>query len=277
MRRLPRALGPSVVALALLLGGTRLLPVAKADGLSPGVSFFGGMPAALQGLKYVPIVGSNLSIGDTDLYTVPTGRSALVVNQARLYNPSAGTITWFPELKVGGTYYRLLSGVTLTTGTGGTSGGASAIVLGAGETLAADAATTAGLNLRMQAWEFDASDTRLATSRNLALASGDNTIYTVPAGESAVLLSNSPTGMNAGVVNVVNATGGSLNYFVNVVPSGGTVGSTNQLYPATAAADKTSLQFQAVVTLAAGDFVSVNSSGVDAGRHQIAWVTYYQS
>lgn len=237
--------------------------------------FFGGMSASMSGLKYVPIVGANLATGDTDLYTVPAGRKALVERFARTYNPSVGNITTYRELKVSGTYYRLESNATLTTLTGGTPNFQSDIVLNAGESLSVNAATTSGLNFRGGAWEFDASDTRLATSRILALVSGDNTLYTVPAGKTAWVIFASTTGNNGQVV-VSNATGGSLNYYINVVPSGGSAGSTNQLYPATAIADQTILQFVGPSMLAAGDFISVNSSGPDAGSHQIAWVTYYQ-
>lgn len=239
-----------------------------------GILSFGGIPAALQNLKYVPLVGANLALGNTDLYTVPTGRKALIPSIARVYNPSAGSITYFAQIKVGGTYYRANSSTTaLATLTAGSSFLAQGIILNAGESVAINCATTAGLNLRGYVLEFDAADTRMMCARILALASGDNTLLTVPAGAGVLLATIGINLVNlGGAVMIVNDSGGSLNYYINVVPSGGAVGSTNQLYPATAIADKASTALNGGSALVAGDFINVNASGPGG----LAWIVYYQ-
>lgn len=228
---------------------------------------------------YVPLVGANLVItgsGHNDIYTVPAGKKALIgANIFRTYNPSAGNISWFAEIKVSGTYYPISITSTLATGTGASGGlGTAAIVLNAGESLSINCATTAGLNVRGDAAEFDVSETRLATTRILGLVSGDQTLLTTPVGKTILPIITSAAGVAiVAAVIVTNNSGGALNYYLNQVPSGGTVGATNQLYPVTSIADKSTSGF-AVGTMRAGDFISVNSSSSNAG--QIAWVTYYQ-
>ena len=243
-----------------------------------GGTFPGGAPG-LKNAKYVPIFGSNLGTGDHDLYTVPVGRQALVDRVQTLYNiaGSGGSIVYFPEIKVSGTYYRVGANVTAADGAAGSSSMTTAIVLGAGETFACNTATTAGLNVRGGVWEFDADDTRLFTARKLGLASGDNLLYTCPAGKTVAFIQGAEfvTSMSSSV-QVCNNTGGSLNYYLNVVPSGGSVGPTNRLGPATAVADKANTAFNGAQPLSPGDFISVNASGPDAGGHHIAWVTGYQ-
>jgi hypothetical protein len=46
----------------------------------------------LTGVKFLNAFGSNLSTGDNDLYTVPTGKKALVCSAGRAYNQSGGNI-----------------------------------------------------------------------------------------------------------------------------------------------------------------------------------------
>lgn len=244
-------------------------------------TLFAGAPQignAAADTTYVPIVGKNLVIsgsGHNDIYTVPAGKKALILPNFRVMNLSAGSIDAYTEIKVSATYYRMgTTAASFTTGTGGSLGATTGFVLNAGESLSINCATTAGLAVRGAAIEFDAAETRVATARILALTSGDQTLLTVPAGKSvAIITSTVPA--NLGIVTIANNSGGSLNYYVNEVPSGDSVASANQMYPATAIADKGATAFQIGATLTAGDIISVNSSGSGAG--QVAWVTYYQT
>src|SRR4051794_16203884 len=93
-----------------------------------------GIPPLL-GAKYVPLSGLNLSTGNTDLYTVPSGRKCLILAvPGRQYNTSAGSIVFFMQVKVSGTYYRLTSNTTSVTLTSSSNGAVSTvpIVLNAG-------------------------------------------------------------------------------------------------------------------------------------------------
>lgn len=236
---------------------------------------FGAMPPSFQNGIYVPIVGANLATGDTDLYTVPAGKSAFISFQFRAYNTSLGNIDTYLEIKVSGTYYRISSTTTLLTVTGATLTIGLGIVLNAGESFSINTATNTGLNVRGEAFQFDVGDTSIATARILALANGNNTLFTAPANKTCHLLFSVQLA-NSSIANVAvaNNSGGALNYYVNQVPSGGSVGTSNQLYPATSIADKTLSTFSVGSAMSAGDFINVNTSAGTAG--QIAWVTYYQ-
>lgn len=241
-------------------------------------SVFGFLPqigSSTALMLYVPLVGGSLAIGNNDLYTVPAGRKALIGQAFRLYNPSAGNITAYGEIKVSGIYYQIVASATLSAGTGAVQVPPAAIVLNAGESISINCATTAGLNVRGAIAEFDAGVTQIATARILALSSGDQTLLTAPAGKSImpIATNTSAVSTNQAIVNVVNNTGGGVNIYINAVPSGGSVGSTNQLFPATAIANNAQATFT-TGTLAAGDFLSVHSDTATAG--QVAWVTYYQ-
>lgn len=229
-----------------------------------------GFPFGVSGAKFIKIFGSNISTGNTDLYTVPTGRKCLVGNVAVSYQESGGNIVVYMQIKVGGSYYRISANTTVSTGTQSLVGNSACMVLNAGESFAVNTATNNGLNFWMEAVEFDASNTSIVTGRVLALASGDNTIYTVPAGKTAFRASlyQNLNGNNM----VVNNSGGSLNYIWYLVPSGGSAGATNKIRPLTAIADKANTPVASTYpSMSAGDFLVVNTSGGGAG--QVAWVT----
>jgi hypothetical protein len=235
--------------------------------------YYSLIPFQLQGAKFVKVAGSNLSTGDTDLYTVPTGKKALLVgSSSRSYNPSVGSITFFAQIKVSGVYYRICSNFTLTTGTGGNGQfNFSPMVLAAGEILAINTATTSGLNIWADVIEYDALDTRIVTGRVLGLANGDNTIYTVAAGKTAIRASIVGGG-NA--LCVANGSGASRNYTYYQVPSGGSKGTTNQMSPATAINDLAAATTLQPGTMDTGDFIVVNTNSGVAGQN--AWVTVYE-
>lgn len=221
------------------------------------------------------IFGSNLALGDNDIYTVPTGKRALI-GQPVAYNASAGTIAWFTEIKVSGTYYRLGPTTSSTTLLGSATSNNAGIILEAGEIIAVNLATTAGLNVQFPVIEFDASAS-LKSVKVLGPATGDNTLYTCPAGKSAVVLSQVGaipldaivgTGLSGSIYFCCDA-GGTRNVKIFSVASGGASATTNQLSGATGfgASTRGTLGFNGA--LGAGDFLVVN---VDVGNAaQITW------
>lgn len=226
----------------------------------------------LTGVSYPRAFGSNLPTGDNDIYTVPTGKKALVSVQQRGFNGSAGTIVYNVSIKVGGVYYRIGANTTLTTGTGGAGANIlSPIVLNAGESLSVNTTTTAGLNVLFNVMEFDATNS-LSSARILALSSGDNTLYTVTSGKSLAMFTSLYSAATALVV--ANATGGAVNIITYAVPSGGSSGSTNKVFPSTSVGDKSASQFSLTTNMSAGDFVVVNSDSATAG--QVAYMTYFE-
>lgn len=228
----------------------------------------------LTGVSYPRVWGSNLATGDNDLYTVPTGKKTIIHSGGmRAYNPSAGSITYYSEIKVSGSYYRTGAGVTLTTGVGeNTSGLVQGILLNAGESFSVNTATTAGLNILYSAIEFDASNP-VYGGRSLALASGDNTILTVSAGKTVFFPFNLTAASHL-QIGIFNASGASRNYVLYNVPSGGSAGTTNQIFPTTAVADVTASSFTHGGTMNAGDFLVLNSNDGTAG--QVTWCIYFE-
>ena len=234
--------------------------------------YSGAMPQSMPNLKYVPVFGAALATGNNDLYTVPASRKALIAPISTAYNTSVGNISYYHAIKVSGTYYPISPSVTLATLTQALNTHETGIVLNAGESISVISSTTNGLNVRMMAYEFDATEARFLCARILALANGNNTLLTVPAAKSAVFPNWLAAAQAPGSIQLMNSSGISLNYSVNAVPSGGSVGSSNQLYPTTAIGNGAQLAFVAAPTLAAGDFLNINTSAGTAG--QVAWCLY---
>jgi hypothetical protein len=256
-----------------------IIELAVAGGTASG--YPAGAPA-LSGAKFVPIFGSNLAVGDNDLYTVPVGKKALIAPVFTVLNTpgSGGTMRPTNRLKIGGVYYTWSSTFGVTAdGAQINTNSQVGIVLNAGEIVAMNISTTPGANVRGAALEFDATDTRLFSARILGLAAGDQTLYTCPVGKMTVFLGGSSLGVsgfgNQSIV-VVNAGAGSINYYSNVVPSGGSVAISNRESAVLAIAAAANTLGGGAPVLAAGDFINVNASAGDPVEHHIAWVTGYE-
>lgn len=238
-------------------------------GIVDGVANFSF--AQLPGYKFKGVLGSNLSIGDNDLYTVPANKKAIIVtNATRAYNPSAGSISFYAEIKVSGVYYRTGASTTIATGVGsGANLLSQPMIINAGESISVNTSTTAGLNITTSVVEFD-SISPFSIARILSLANGDNSLYTVTSGKSGCIIANGLLG----AVSVFNGSGSSVNLIVYDVPSGGSSGSTNQLFASTALANVTATTFNTSATFSSGDSLVVNSNSGTAG--QVAWVNYFE-
>lgn len=220
----------------------------------------------LPNAKFVRLEGSNLAIGTTDLYTVPSGKRALIASTLTAYNSSAGSITAFPKVKIGATYYREGGSSTLASNTGTVLNGG--IVLEPTDKFSIDCATTAGLNVIGHVIEYDAH-CPVYSPRLLTLGTGITTIYTCPTGKTAIVL---PQGLipgpGTGVMNLT-ADGAGHSITMYLVPSGQTAGLawvTNSVQ-AIAANSRMAASFPAC--LGAGDFAALN---VNTGAPPMAWL-----
>lgn len=232
-----------------------------------------GISGLLTGAKYVNVHQGGITTGDTDLYTCPSGKKA-VVSAYNAYNASGvGNISFYFSLKRSSVYYRLNGNTTLPNASRTSSGVVPrAIVLEAGDGISVNTATNNGFNVWMSVIEFDDTSS-LKSSVILSLASGDNTLYTVPASHSALIVSQGIyPGSNAGL-SVSNSSGGAVNITPYIVNSGGSKDTTNIFYPATSVADVSSTEFILNTCLDAGDFIVINT---DTASNQTAWVTYYE-
>lgn len=230
--------------------------------------YFGGI--MLTGASGFTLYGSGLAIGTTDLGTVPAGKRWLTT-VAAAYNSSVGNITYAYQLKSGGNYYRLSTDVTLAT-LAASTGTTLSFVAEAGESIAVVTTTTAGLNVQIGIVEYDATS-RLHSARLLGAATGANTLYTVPAGYSATILSASVSPSGGGNVIVVGDAGGARTATLNIVPPGGSVATTNQITGAAAIAASTRVALVVPYALRAGASIRAAMSTGDATQLLFATVS----
>ena len=80
-----------------------------------------------------------------------------------------------------------------------------------------------------------------------AITTSAVTIYTVPASTRAMVKS----------IIIANTTGSAVNVTVNLVPSGGSAGTGNQIIPAVALSGNSVFQLDTAQVMNTGDFISV--------------------
>lgn len=214
--------------------------------------------------------------GNNDLYTVPSNRLALVVD-VLLTNPTGntGTITCLAAAKVGGVYHTFdFISNALAVGSAGRSQSLAPFLLHAGEGFAVNT-DRAGGSVWASIIEFDAT-ANINDSRLFTLASGDNTVFTVPAGKTVQFV-GFPSGLSlpqSGWVWYWNATGGIRTVSMNAVPSGGSPSAANTIAASASIPDRQMVQQQFYGGLNPGDFINVHTDSALAT--QTAWVIYTQ-
>lgn len=238
--------------------GTRRIFLIDLPARSKGLNSYSACGIQLPNPKFVRVQGVNLGLGTNDLYTVPAGRRALVSQFFTAYNNSAGTIVMFLKIKVGATYYRVSGDTSITTANHSTP--SASIILEPGDILSVDVATTAGLNVFCDVVEYD-SVLPLYSPRILNPASGDQTLYTCPAGKTARLVNSQFVPTNVPTVFFMGPSAGSLNWYVNLVPSGGTPGTGNKAVQTQSAGTNTRSAPSVGIALGPGDFININASG----------------
>lgn len=220
------------------------------------MAYWGGL--GINNIKYPSGFVSNAGSGDVDLYTVPAGKRAYI-NELGGYNRAGTTTAVFIQIKVSGTYYRASNAQNYSTnqfiGLMDLNQGFP-IILEAGESLAVNTAQ-AGMNLWLRITEFD-NNCGMKSPKLLALASGDNILYTVPAGKTAYLLANTNWNMATTCIFGYNSSGSSANINLNLVPNGGSSAIGNQVIAQVAVSAASSIS--APTSLSAGDSIVINSS-----------------
>ena len=231
--------------------------------VAPGAAF-------LPGATAVSIYQTGVGIGNADLYLCPASmRCAFLSIWA--FNTGVTSTAIIPLIKHAGVYNRVGT-ASVSIATNAASGATSGFILEAGDTIAVNSSAAGVLNIFGQVIQFS-NTAALMTKYLIGCANGDNTVYTVPLGKSAVVVSNSllpSSAINQAVTANFSSDISGRNVHFNLVPAAGTPGSTNQSSPqqTVTATLVTSTNFN--FTLTAGQFVSVN---VDVGNAaQIAWL-----
>lgn len=213
-----------------------------------------GFPT-LNSAKITPIPAAALASGENDLYLVPAGKRATIAGV--ITNISGGAINITSQIKSGGTYYKI-------TGLASLANNAQTVfvpfntlpILEAGESFAILTSAT-GINFAGYVIIFNNTEA-LSSPKILALSNGANTLYTCPAG-SACYVTN-VTGANA-LLRCFNDSGGARTYTFNVVASGGSPSTTNQINIPAATNDQVQLNnVNEAVGMNALDFINITTT-----------------
>jgi hypothetical protein len=219
----------------------------------------------LSGVKYVNAFCNSIN-GDVDAYTVPAGKRACITQT--LFCAPTGPVTIYAQIKVSGVYYKIGNTVTLTAAASSASASPQ-IVLEAGQSISIHANAT-GANAWWDVLEFD-STSNLKSSIVINPSTGNNTIYTVPVGKTAIVLQSAVTtrSINSGGMLYRNESGGNVTLTIYVVPSGGSIGTTTE-FNTQSVGTATLINQTLTGTLTAGDSIVYN---VSVGTTtQLAWV-----
>jgi hypothetical protein len=208
--------------------------------------------------------GSNLLVGDNDIYTVPSGKSFLLLN-SNVFNGAGGANTIYATTKVGGIYYRMTASTSLAANA--SQAFLSNTAFEAGDVLSLNC-TAAGANCFISGVLYDESSA-IKPQRKLGLTTGNNTLYTCPSGKVAQVIGSSSFDGISSIIRVANGPGTRSIYF-NVVPSGGSPNSTNRFSSAGSLTANNAAIASGLITLNAGDFINLN---IDLGTAaQSAWL-----
>jgi hypothetical protein len=219
----------------------------------------------LPNLVFRNIYKNVTSTGNVDLYTCPANKRAIAC-EIEVFNNSGNTLAWYTTIKIGGNYFQS----TASTNTGNNASGSrsSHYILEAGETIAINA-DHQPCNVWGGVFEFD-NTSNLKSGKITTFIAGDNTVYTVPNGKTAIVLPNTFTPCNgaAGTFSYGNLSGGTRTVTFNLVNNGGTPGTTNQIAASgSVLSPNTTFNPTSVgLTMAAGDFFSINSDANTAGQ-----------
>ncbi len=232
------------------------------------VGFISGFGPLVRGAKFVNAFSGNTS-GTVDIYTCPAGKKALITQVMGISSP---IMTGGLQLKISGNYYNFTPPNTIW---GNVSTNSFGIVINPGEGLSFTVNSNPGGNLWARIMEMDIS-TPIYTARLLSLASGDNTIFTVGAGKTAITLDTLGGAYVNGSGGIYkNFSGASRSIKVYHVPNGGSSGTANQYFQNTAVANSSGVVVPSVpASMNSGDSIVINTDASTAT--QWVYMTYYE-
>lgn len=232
----------------------------------------------LTNCKVIHIQSVAVATGTTDLYTVPTqvpARAAIIVDVNAYVNGCGATATLLPVLKISGTYYNIDSTFTSGSDNAAVNAPVIGIIASAGHTAGATTNRNLCVTMNLLALEYDATPLLASAIATGPWVNGANTIFTVPAGYTALLGNGGTTAQFPSFSNLgyTNTTGSTRTVHANCVKSGGTVGVTNICSAVSTPSSGAWAQIQVFgVLLESGGFLSLDTDSNNAS--QFAWVTY---
>lgn len=211
-------------------------------------------------------------IGDNPIVTVPAGKRYLMTGLT-VVNASGSTIAAYLTVRVGAVTSRLLTiSASIASGTNVNAYQFPTLfeegdIVGVNVTVAAT-----GVYVRLRGVLFDAT-APLRVARKLdTWINGNNTVYTVPAGRSAMVVTTVPWMQDTATFRIVyhNTSGANTAVRVCAVPSGQTIAVKHSIGTTTntsTVATNASLSVGAGgLTLSAGDSVVVTTNSASASQ-----------
>lgn len=240
-------------------------------------------PAMLRGSTYPKTY--NLAVpgsANVDFYTCPVGRKALVLDLIMTNNTGA-TVTYYPLIKIAGTYYKIGASKSENPAGLGHNYGMAAqnssqpILLNAGETFAVHTD-----NPNSSIWpniiEFS-DNTPIFRADLTTWINGNNILFTVPVGKTifaGVLghpsATNNPAPQAMSIVYFNNSGVTVTISSINFVPVSGSPGSANQFAAPGAIVDQLGFPKYFHGGLGGGDQIVFQSNSAAAGQY--AWMNY---
>ncbi len=227
----------------------------------------------MPGAKPVRAQSAHIASGNVDLYTVPSGKRAMIYAVYFYNDGGAGTVL-YSQIKISGTYYAL-SANSSSLASENTTTQSVGFIAEAGMIFSVNATVGSVINAYPIIVEFD-DTSNLRSAYFSAFASGDNTVYTVPSGKTATFYGQTLTPATSGLLFYSNRTSATVVRYTNLVPSGGSPATTNLLTAASGLNTTNNAVSQiSIMPLTSLDFISHNVSSSTAG--QFAWVNVVES
>ena len=260
------------------MGDPIILPAGKSSGPSSTSTTLahGVLGLPVTGLRVISSANSvNTAAGDTDLYTVPASKKALVVECSyTVPTGNASSVICFAEFKSSGVYTKY---DFVANGAAAGSLGVTALLVpmlfAAGESFSVNC-NNPGISLWPFILEFD-DTAAINVARLSSFNAGDNTLLTLST-NGIQLISNLESvaagSVMKGSLYYFNNTGITRTIGWNLVPSGGSVGVSNQFKSGVSVSSPSVQLVTFYGGLKAGDFISINTDANTAG--QAAWIIF---
>jgi hypothetical protein len=242
---------------------TARYPIVSSGGLTPELSIdTGALPVPImKNATVVRLQYTSPGVSTYNIYTCPEGKRAAIYTLNAFDYPNAGSSIRYHIKNASGDFI-VVTNANIAAGGTGLSTATVGYIMEQGDTLQLET-LTASLNVNAYITVFDTGGSNVKTVRAMNLSSGNNTVYTCPAGKSSIILASTllPT-VQTGSLNFGTDGGASRTFYFNNVPSGGSVASTNQVTKATSQNVNQRSTSAVGTALTAGDFININ---VDVG------------
>lgn len=236
-----------------------------------GIAILGG-PISFSGI-ITNIINTNLLSGDVDLYTIPTSYIGIILSADR-YNTTNATVTFYDEVKISGSYYRLLANATIaSTNLSTASPPNSRYAFNAGQTIAVNL-SIGGTTLRYSVLLLS-TNTGIRGAFLTSVSNGDNTLFTAPSTRSSVILATGIGAFGGAIVNY-NNSGGTQVYKIYAVENGDSPTELNAIHFVSSTANATATgTINSPVWVSPGGSCVVNSTSGAATQYMWCMVMDY--